>query len=179
MSDGTCSVEGCGNKVQARGMCSKHYARVRRNGTTDTVFRQTGLHACSIEGCNRLVEALGLCHMHYARHLRGSQVATVPGTVRGGPLIERVRRRISPANADGCQVWGGPVTGNSELPIIRQGNTSLSVRRLVWADAHGQELGESWVVPTCSTPRCVAPEHLRVTTVSEFNRKSSDMVTSR
>lgn len=177
MSAGTCSIEGCPNKVQARGMCAKHYARVRRNGTTDTVYRQTGLRACSIDGCDRIVEALGLCHMHYARHLRGSDVATVPGPVRGGTLVDRAWRRVSSPDAGGCRTWDGPVTGSSQLPIIRQGHTTLSVRRVLWSDDHDEDLGSRWVVMTCSTPRCVAPKHMTLTTVQEYNAR--DAVTSR
>lgn len=179
-SAGVCSIDGCGNKVQARGLCAKHYQRQRRNGTTDTVYRQTGLRECSIEGCTNIADSQGLCLMHYSRKRRGSEVADVPERVYGGPLIDRIHRRMSEPNADGCQVWTGQITGGSELPVIMYRTTTLSVRRVLWEDTHGEELGGRWVVTTCSTPRCVAPEHLRTTTVHEYNSKHArSKVTSR
>lgn len=32
-----CTVEGCNTRAKARGLCSKHYMRMIRNGTTDVV----------------------------------------------------------------------------------------------------------------------------------------------
>lgn len=39
MSSRTCCVEGCNRRIDARGMCSTHYARVRSRGTTDKWIR--------------------------------------------------------------------------------------------------------------------------------------------
>lgn len=33
----TCTVEGCGAKNDSRGLCSKHYQRLRNSGTTDKI----------------------------------------------------------------------------------------------------------------------------------------------
>lgn len=175
---GTCSIEGCGGAVAARGLCTKHYARQRRNGTTDTVYRRTDVPWCTIPGCDRPTEARGLCLMHYSRARRGSEVADVPAQVTGGTLLERIARKVPEPNEAGCQVWTGQVTGGNELPVIRHGSSSTSVRRALWAQAHPRSrLGGRWVVTSCGTPRCVAVDHLVTTTVHEFNSK--DAVTSR
>lgn len=175
---GTCSVEGCGKTVQAKGLCTKHYGRMRRNGTTNTVYRRTDIHTCTVPGCTRPIEGRGLCLMHYSRARRGSEVRDVAEQVAGGPLADRIARKIPAPDANGCQVWAGQVAGGNELPVIRFGSTSLSVRRTLWEEAHpGTPLGGRWVVTTCRTPRCVAVEHLVTTTVHEFNSK--DAVTSR
>lgn len=179
---GVCSVEGCDKNVQARGLCTTHYGRWRRNGTTDTVHRRTDQPYCTIPGCDRPTEASGLCLMHYSRRRRGSQIARKAEQVQGGPLIERIRRRMADPNADGCQVWLAQITGGNALPVMRYQGTTLSVRRALWAEAHpGEKLGRRWVVTSCGTPRCVAPEHLVVTTVHQFNSKEARdaVVTSR
>lgn len=31
-----CSIDGCGSKYKAHGLCQKHYSRLRRTGTTET-----------------------------------------------------------------------------------------------------------------------------------------------
>lgn len=178
MTDAVCSIDGCGKKVQARGLCSTHYGRWRRNGTTDTVYRRTDIHVCTIEGCANPVHATGLCQMHYTRRRRGSEDAQVPARVHGGPLLDRVHRRMGTPDAGGHQLWTGPVTGSSELPVVRHETTSVSARRLLWEAANpGKKLGRRWVVTSCRVPRCVAPEHLVVTTIHQYNSKES--VTSR
>lgn len=41
-----CSVPGCGNRVAARGLCWKHYERVRRHGHVDYSFVRRMCPAC-------------------------------------------------------------------------------------------------------------------------------------
>lgn len=40
MSAAMCSIDGCGAKVLARGLCSKHYDRWRRNGDPRVVTKR-------------------------------------------------------------------------------------------------------------------------------------------
>lgn len=58
----TCSAGGCGRTGKmVRGLCSKHYARWKRQGGLD--------RPCSIDGCDQQLSTRGLCHKHYARLL--------------------------------------------------------------------------------------------------------------
>ena len=66
--EGGCSVEACDGAVDTRGMCSKHYRRWLRNGSTD--LRRQVIDTCSSEGCGRKPEARGLCQSHYTRWQR-------------------------------------------------------------------------------------------------------------
>jgi hypothetical protein len=59
-----CSVEGCGKKHDARGLCSTHYKRLKFTGTTDPRVRISG---CSVDGCDMKNYGHGLCSKHYAR----------------------------------------------------------------------------------------------------------------
>ena len=64
-----CLVDDCKSKVYGRGMCNKHYARWRRNGTTES-SRTYGIgRVCSVEVCNDLHDSNGYCKKH-ARMLR-------------------------------------------------------------------------------------------------------------
>jgi hypothetical protein len=62
-----CSVDDCDGVVIAKGLCGKHYDRMRRYGTTDIPPRPT---ECKVEGCDNSVRAKGLCNMHYKRLAR-------------------------------------------------------------------------------------------------------------
>lgn len=59
-----CTVEGCGAKHQAKGLCHKHVEKLRRSGTLE--YRQYPTE-CSRLPCKRPVAAKGLCNTHYQK----------------------------------------------------------------------------------------------------------------
>jgi hypothetical protein len=68
--DGICSVEGCGSAVRGRGMCTRHYQRVRkaeREGQKPKKLTAT----CGIDGCDKPSKTRKLCSGHYMRFLKG------------------------------------------------------------------------------------------------------------
>lgn len=66
MSEATCSVEACTRPVHCRAMCSMHYARLVRNGTTDDVRPP-----CPVDGCvSRCATNGTLCATHRNRARR-------------------------------------------------------------------------------------------------------------
>lgn len=67
MAQGTCSVDGCGNPVQARGWCSLHYARWHRGGTIELRPRTKIQRICSVEDCENPARSRGLCVKHWGR----------------------------------------------------------------------------------------------------------------
>lgn len=65
-----CSVEGCGRLAACRGWCGMHYARWRRNGTTDLLAQELRRHRhladeCTVEDCSDVPIAKDLCNRHY------------------------------------------------------------------------------------------------------------------
>ena len=68
MSNSTCSVAECegitGVPGTARGFCSKHYNRWRRNGDPSIRTARLITTQCSIEGCGKPHDAKGLCSAH-------------------------------------------------------------------------------------------------------------------
>jgi len=70
-----CSIDGCELQVKAKGWCSKHWARWKRNGDPLTYNPSRGggyfkavNPDCTIEDCNKRVVAKGFCKMHYRRN---------------------------------------------------------------------------------------------------------------
>lgn len=59
-----CTVKGCVSPVFAKGICSKHYARLRAKGTLDDT-RKNAKGTCSHEGCSKEHLSRGLCEQHY------------------------------------------------------------------------------------------------------------------
>lgn len=89
-----CSIEGCDSKVHAKGLCSKHYNRIIRNG--DLILRKRKLKPtryCEIEGCNNKHYTNGYCQMHYRRLKR-----------HGDPNMVSKRGAKRPVSIEGCCV---------------------------------------------------------------------------
>lgn len=68
MPDSTCSVPDCigvtGIKGTARGYCSMHYNRWRRNGDPLIQTQRPITESCSVDGCQKPHDARGYCTAH-------------------------------------------------------------------------------------------------------------------
>jgi hypothetical protein len=67
-----CQVPGCNNPHQARGYCSLHYNRLKKNGNPMTVKQmwKSDQEFCKVEGCGLKYHAQGYCKTHYTRMYR-------------------------------------------------------------------------------------------------------------
>lgn len=70
MPDRTCTIDGCGKKVLARGWCSGHYQRWQAHGDPMGSEPPRSKIICSEEGCNSNADARGLCGRHYQQRRR-------------------------------------------------------------------------------------------------------------
>jgi hypothetical protein len=66
MTEKICSAPNCGSPVLAKGLCRKHYNRVRRTGELEPP-RKNAAKLCAREGCGRLATVHGLCQNHKVR----------------------------------------------------------------------------------------------------------------
>ena len=66
-----CSKEGCGGTVSAKGLCQRHYDRMR--GSARGLGR-----ICSRDDCDNHVKARGLCRKHYGALQRAGQLNSAP-----------------------------------------------------------------------------------------------------
>jgi len=69
MTNATCSVDGCETKKYATGLCSKHYSRLKRHGSTsdDVLTRKPNKGNCSVEGCGQPMRKRTWCASHYSQ----------------------------------------------------------------------------------------------------------------
>lgn len=67
MTTKLCKVENCGGNIHAKGLCKKHYYRLRIHGSTD--LKEFSKN-CTVEGCAGKSIAKGLCTTHYLRQRR-------------------------------------------------------------------------------------------------------------
>lgn len=70
---GLCSVQDCRQRARAKGLCPKHYARLKRHGDVH-VSRWEHPTECSVEDCQQRVHAKGFCNKHYRRFQRCGDV---------------------------------------------------------------------------------------------------------
>jgi len=98
MSERTCSEDGCDGERLARGLCSKHYQRLRDHGP-DFVPRPKPDpdRKCSVEGCSNGSKLKGMCPKHYYRMRRhgttGDPVPKAAGECRVEGCDEFVKAR--------------------------------------------------------------------------------------
>jgi hypothetical protein len=76
-----CKVPGCegGHRVHL-GLCQKHYARLRRLGSTE--LRSKVRPMCRFPGCDRPFRSMGYCSKHYERFLKYGDPAALKFTRR-------------------------------------------------------------------------------------------------
>ena len=89
MDKRTCSVNGCDRPHYAKGICSVHYQRKLKHGTTDDPKQFPTV--CSIEDCDGKVLAQGWCRKHYLRWYRYGDTGTPP------------RFQTRPCSVEGCE----------------------------------------------------------------------------
>jgi len=87
MTARTCSVEGCGRPVLARGWCVAHYTRWRRGSDMAAPVDARPVATCSVDGCEVDAVARGMCPRHYERARLGAD-----GAALSAPVVPRAER---------------------------------------------------------------------------------------
>lgn len=161
-----CSIDGCEQKHRARGLCSTHYNRLARTGTTEVSPSAPARH-CSVEECGLEHYALGACRGHYRQLKRG---------VRLTPLVERYRvsrsasreerLRAYTSKSPECWDWTGPVDAYGYGAIWSNG-ARAKAHRVAYEIANGSIPPRMQIDHMCGNRRCVRPEHLQVVTNKE------------
>lgn len=85
-----CSVSDCGCKVIAKGLCRKHYYRVKNTGKLETkrdveefIYKSDFDNVCSFPDCKNKIKAAGLCSNHYKQKLKYGKPGSTVGKTGG------------------------------------------------------------------------------------------------
>jgi HNH endonuclease len=96
-----CSVEGCGNPVRSKGLCGKHYERVRAHGDVNADFRSGRKvipRICSVPNCEEIAihhhKDMKICPAHYHRWRRNGSFDPVNSPYGAGVIHKQGYRRI-------------------------------------------------------------------------------------
>lgn len=82
-------------------------------------------------------------------------------------MIERIKSLCT--DDGGCHIWTRSCCNGH--PAIRvEGKTKL-VRRVLWTEMHGEIQTGRIVHMTCTTPKCVNPEHIELTTPKKLGKE--------
>ena len=151
VTDGTCSVDGCGRPSRVRGWCVMHYGRWRRHGNVLTVLRKmetpAATRTCSVEGCEKPYNSRGLCAMHLARSNRhGDPLVNLrPGNLRcsvEGCDLRLSCRGFCTAHYHRWSVYGDPM---SDVPIGPRPIVNVEERFWSRVDVSGQSDCWTWL----------------------------------
>lgn len=145
-----CSIDGCGRKHEARGLCSKHYAKWRSDERPDAVL-------CSILTCQRNAMSYGKCAYHRRRELNNP----VHEWGHGVTFAERFWSRVA-LTADDSRCWEWQTTSKQ---VNDYGRTTMDgkhklAHHVAWFLTYG-ELPTNPLLHSCDNPPCVNPRHLR------------------
>lgn len=105
-----CEIDDCGEQGRIKGMCKKHYERVRRYGRLHLVRSGnyfTGpsprpVRKCDLYGCPEKHYAKGLCRTHWkhARRIQEIPLEAQPRHLPSAPLLPLVKAFLPAMNAD-------------------------------------------------------------------------------
>jgi hypothetical protein len=159
-----CSVKGCGRPARARGVCTTHYAWMRRHNCLPQLQPKT--ETCTVDGCDKKHEARGLCPMHYQR-LR--LLGTTEAKWRPSPE-ERFWAKVDKREPDECWPWLG-AHDSVGYGSFWDGSRPERAIRFSYRLAGGQ-IPQGWAIDhLCFNPPCVNPAHLEAVTYKENMRR--------
>lgn len=173
-----CTVEGCTTRVQGNGLCSMHYQRMRRHGSTDERPR-TGRPPvnhppCIVEGCTRGESdphrVHGLCRFHYRQQWFKDNYVPVPRRAAEDRFWEKVDRR----GPDDCWEWqASKVNGYGAFMAKANGKWSSHVaHRIAYELMIGPVPDGAHLHHTCGNRGCVNPAHLEPIMPSDHTIKT-------
>lgn len=168
-----CSVDECGNKKVARGVCGKHYQRLKASGKIQAAPRENASNKgadCAVSDCSTPARKRGFCEAHYERWRRSGDPLGADGTPRGS-IPDFISRLVSEEiSSDVCITWPYHRAHNGYGTLSKRDGRTPWAHRRVCEDAHGAPPAADYqAAHSCGNGKlgCVNPKHLRWATASD------------
>lgn len=162
-----CSIPDCGKPSKGRGLCQKHYARLRRLGDPLAGERKVYGDTCCVHACSSPSYSKGYCRAHYLRLWRyGSPDA---GSTRAGEPLNWIGDHADHADKASCLLWPYVHREDGYGEVWVDGLRTRAHRAMCEA-AHGPApSSEHQAAHSCGKgdQGCVNPNHLRWATRTE------------
>lgn len=139
-----CSVDGCGRKTEAKGMCGKHYKAAKRALLPRQRQPTQPPHPCAAAGCTAITTRT-YCNAHEKRLARYGDANYIPPRLNGGPC-----------SVDGCTRTaqsGGMCRHHHHLQIY---HGTVKAGRPMLTDEAIEQLRQN---PEAKTPQQLAEQY--------------------
>lgn len=163
-----CSIDGCGKHHKAHGLCSAHYAKLRKYGDPkEPDHRPVKVFApCVVAGCDKVGSSsrAGLCNAHAHRNYRygdplgGRRGRRTPNGIPYQWLLDHVKHEGSE-----CLIWPFAKRYRGYGGVVMKDGTTKSPHREICILAHGAPPFEDAIAAhSCGNGHlgCVNPKHL-------------------
>lgn len=164
-----CSASDCEDKVAARGLCNKHYHRMRAHGTTRSLAERNA-KSCEAVECESMAISRGLCNKHYLRmRVHGSlELPVTRNTKLDTPEKVLARLEQESVRVGDCWLWtGGMVAGYGRF---KANGKNILAHRASYEVHVGPIPDGVQVHHTCFNTNCIEPRHLEAVTRRENNQ---------
>jgi len=164
-----CRIEGCSGLVNAKMLCSKHYYRLRVNGSPAVVQERTRAK-CSAHGCPSEAWANSLCSKHLSRLKRHGTTGNPRPTVaerfwvkvnKSGPIPDYA------PHLGNCWIWTGSSNKDGHGHFFPERRTLAGAHRWLYEQTNGPVDPALHLDHLCRVPACVRPDHLEPVTPKE------------
>lgn len=160
----TCSVQDCSQPARSKQLCTYHYGRFWRAGTTEP-FIPKRTQPCTVRTCQQKQVARGYCPKHLARLYTHNDVSVSKCLLaQGSSPAERFWSRVDKHGPTmthmrtKCWEWLGACVSGGYGSLWVEGR-NWSAHRYAWFLAHGTDPA-TCVLHRCDNRKCVRPLHL-------------------
>ncbi len=132
---GQCTIDGCENRIQARGWCSKHYWHWQNFGDPEASRPPKPEAECSVDDCHDRAEKRGWCIKHYTRWIRNGDPLVVQ-YIRGDDRARFESYVDRSGGRDACHLWTGAKDDGGYGTLTIQGR-SRPAHIVAWEFGNG------------------------------------------